>query len=253
MIEIEFLGTGTSTGVPQLGCDCEVCRSADPRDRRLRCSSVVRTGGVSLLIDCSPDFRAQMLRASDLHLDALLVTHSHYDHVGGMDDLRPYCRDRAFQVYAQPNVLANLRERIPYSFKEHPYPGVPLFELHALSDSKFVVKGVEIEPLPVMHYRLPILGYRIGNMAYITDANFISKGTLEKLRGVDTLIVNALRFSPHLSHFCLSETLAVVGKIAPRRAYLIHMSDGIGLHRETSKLLPANVELAYDGEIVQVP
>lgn len=253
MIEIEFLGTGTSTGVPQIGCKCDVCRSADARDRRLRCSSVIRTGGVSLLVDCGPDFREQMLRASDSRLDALLLTHGHYDHMGGMDDLRPYCRELPFPVYAQPEVLDGIRQRMPYSFLKNPYPGVPLFELHPLSESKFSVKGIEIEPLPVMHYRLPVFGYRIGGLAYITDANFIGDGTFDRLGNVDTLVINALRMTPHISHFSLQETLSAVKRIAPRRAYLIHMSDGIGLHGEVEKMLPAHVELAYDTEIVEIP
>ncbi len=253
MIEVELLGTGTSTGVPQLGCKCKVCTSADPRDNRLRCSAIVRTQGVALLIDCGPDFYQQMLRASDLHLDALLITHSHYDHVGGMDDLRPYCRRGAFPVYAQPNVLADIRSRIPYCFFDHLYPGVPTFDLHALTDEKFSVKGVEVEPLLVMHYKLPIFGYRIGNMAYITDAKTIPAETMQKIKGVDTLIINALRFEPHMSHMDLEETLAVVAEVKPRKAYLIHESDGIGLHAETSKLLPKGVELAFDTEIIHVP
>ncbi len=253
MIEVEFLGTGTSTGVPQLGCKCKVCTSADPRDNRLRCSAIVRTQGVALLIDCGPDFHQQMLRASDLHLDALLITHSHYDHVGGMDDLRPYCWRGAFPVYAQPNVLADIRSRIPYCFFDHLYPGVPTFDLHALTDEKFSVKGVEVEPLLVMHYKLPIFGYRIGNMAYITDAKTIPVETMQKIKGVDTLIINALRFEPHMSHMDLEETLAVVAAVKPRKAYLIHESDGIGLHAETSKLLPKGVELAFDTEIICVP
>ena len=253
MIEVEFLGTGTSTGVPQLGCNCEVCRSADPHDNRLRCSAIVRTKGVNILIDCGPDFRQQMLRAFDMHLDALLITHSHYDHVGGMDDLRPYCRGRNFPVYAQPNVLTDLKNRIPYCFAEHPYPGVPKFELRPLNGKPFVVNGVTVEPLKVMHYKLPIFGYRIGNMAYVTDAKTIPTDTLDRMRGLDTLIINALRMEPHMSHMNLQETLAVIREVRPRRAYLIHESDGIGLHAETSKLLPAGVELAYDTEVVRVP
>ena len=226
MIEVEFLGTGTSTGVPQLGCECEVCKSADPRDKRLRCSAIVRTQGVSLLIDCGPDFRQQMLRASDLHLDALLITHSHYDHV---------------------------KARIPYCFREHLYPGVPTFDMHPLAGEPFEVKGVRVEPLPVMHYKLPIFGYRIGNLAYITDAKTIPPSTMARLQGIDTLIINALRFEPHLSHMNLEETLAVVAQANPRRALLIHESDGIGLHEATSRLLPQGVELAYDKEIIRVP
>ena len=253
MIEVEFLGTGTSTGVPQLGCECEVCKSSDPRDKRLRCSAIVRTQGVSLLIDCGPDFRQQMLRASDLHLDALLITHSHYDHVGGMDDLRPYCRENPFPVYAQPNVVADIKARIPYCFREHLYPGVPTFDMHPLAGEPFEVKGVRVEPLPVMHYKLPIFGYRIGNLAYITDAKTIPPSTMVRLQGIDTLIINALRFEPHLSHMNLEETLAVVAQAKPRRALLIHESDGIGLHEATSRLLTQGVELAYDKEIIRVP
>lgn len=252
MIEVEILGTGTSTGVPQLGCRCEVCRSADPRDKRLRCSAIVRTEGVNLLIDCGPDFRQQMLRASDIRLDALLVTHSHYDHVGGMDDLRPYCRSGRFPVYAQANVLDDIRTRIPYCFMEHLYPGVPTFELHPVADERFTVKGIEIEPLPVMHGKLPILGYRIGRLAYVTDAKTIPPSTIERMRGLDTLIINALRFEPHATHMSLAETLDVIAELKPRRALLIHESDGIGLHASTSQLLPDSVELAYDTEIVTV-
>lgn len=252
MIEVEILGTGTSTGVPQLGCRCEVCRSADPRDKRLRCSAIVRTKGVNLLIDCGPDFRQQMLRASDIRLDALLVTHSHYDHVGGMDDLRPYCRSGRFPVYAQQNVLDDIRTRIPYCFMEHLYPGVPTFELHAVADERFTVKGIEIEPLPVMHGKLPILGYRIGRLAYVTDAKTIPASTIERMRGLDTLIINALRFEPHATHMSLAETLDVIAELKPRRALLIHESDGIGLHAATSQLLPDGVELAYDTEIVTI-
>lgn len=239
--------------MPQLGCECEVCKSADPRDKRLRCSAIVRTQGVSLLIDCGPDFRQQMLRASDLHLDALLITHSHYDHVGGMDDLRPYCREIPFPVYAQPNVIADIKARIPYCFREHLYPGVPTFDMHPLAGEPFEVKGVRVEPLPVMHYKLPIFGYRIGNLAYITDAKTIPPATMKRLQGIDTLIINALRFESHMSHMNLEETLAVVAQANPRRALLIHESDGIGLHEATSRLLPQGVELAYDKEIIRVP
>lgn len=253
MIEVEILGTGTSTGVPQLGCGCEVCRSADACDKRLRCSAVVRTEGVNLLIDCGPDFRQQMLRASNINLDALLITHSHYDHVGGMDDLRPYCLRGRFPVYAQTNVLDDIRTRIPYCFMEHLYPGVPTFDLHAVADETFTVKGIEVQPLPVMHGKLPILGYRIGSFAYVTDAKTIPQSTMERMRGLDTLVINALRFEPHPTHMSLAETLDVIAKLKPRRALLIHESHGIGLHAATSLQLPEGVELAYDTEVVTIP
>lgn len=252
-MEIEFLGTGTSTGIPQIKCQCEVCKSNNPRDKRLRCSAVVRTGGVSLLIDCGPDFREQILRASSQKLDALLVTHSHYDHVGGVDDLRAYCQPSRFDIYAQEDVLTDLRNRIPYCFKEHPYPGVPQFNLHAINLEPFTVGGVLIEPLRVMHYKLPILGYKIGNMAYITDAKEVPDETIDKIRGIDTLIINALRIEEHISHMSLSQSLATIARISPRRAFLIHLSHDMGLHDYVSQnLLPPGVEIAFDTQIITV-
>ena len=245
-MEIEFLGTGTSTGVPQIGCECDVCRSSDFRDKRLRTSAIVRVGGVNLLIDCGPDFRQQILRASDLSLDALLITHSHFDHIGGIEDLRPYCLVTPLDIYAQKQVTENIKHRIPYCFEYHTYPGIPKFELHPLDGSRFNVKGVEITPLPVMHYKLEVFGYRIENMAYITDTNFIPEATFERLRGVDVLVINALRIEPHISHFCLSQTLEAVRRIKPKKTFLIHMSHAIGFHEEVNKILPDNVELAYD-------
>lgn len=246
-IEIEFLGTGTSTGVPQLRCNCPVCQSTDERDKRLRTSAIVRYCGVNILIDCGPDFRTQMLRASDDQLDALLITHIHYDHVGGIDDLRSYCYERQFPVFARQDVINDLHTRLPYCFSEHPYPGVP--QLHitpVVDDQPFDVCGIEVFPIPVMHYRLPILGYRIGPLAYITDAKQMAEEQIEKLHGVPLLVINALRKKPHLSHMNLDESLAVIERIEPGQAYLIHMSDGIGFHEETSQQLPERVHLAYD-------
>ena len=250
---IEFLGTGTSTGVPQIGCNCEVCKSDDLKDRRLRTSALVSVDGINLLLDCGPDFREQILRSENKNIDALLVTHSHYDHVGGVDDLRPYCaksKGGAFPIYARLDVLNDLRNRLPYCFKEHPYPGVPKFALHEIKNEPFSIKGVTIIPLPVMHAKLLINGYRINNMAYITDAKTISEETLDKIKGVDTLIINSLRIKPHMSHMCLEETLDVINKVVPRVAYLIHMSHDMGLHKQVSERLPKNVHLAYDGMII---
>ncbi len=251
-LEIEFLGTGTSTGVPMLRCHCPVCMSADPRDKRLRSSAIVRYQGARLLIDCGPDFRTQMLRASDDNIDAVLLTHIHFDHVAGLDDLRTYCFERPFPIYARADVLRDLHQRIPYCFSSNPYPGVAQFEEHIIGDSPFLVEGVRVEPIPVMHYRLPIVGFRIGPLAYITDAKMIDNEVQDRLKGVPLLVINALRTSPeHLSHMCLPETLRVIERINPERALLIHMSDRIGLHADSHKLLPSNVELAYDGLIVK--
>lgn len=251
-LEIEFLGTGTSTGVPMLRCLCPVCMSADARDNRLRTSAIVRYQGVRLLIDCGPDFRTQMLRASDDNLDAVLLTHIHFDHVAGLDDLRTYCFERPFPLYARQDVLTLLHQRIPYCFSKNPYPGVASFEEHVIGDEPFLVEGVKVEPINVRHYKLPIVGFRIGPLAYITDAKTIADDVVDSLRGVPLLVINALRIEPHLTHMCLRETLNVIDRIKPGRALLIHMSDGIGFHADSPKLLPDHVELAYDGLIVKV-
>ncbi len=251
-LEIEFLGTGTSTGVPMLRCHCPVCMSSDERDKRLRTSAIVRYQGARILIDCGPDFRTQMLRASDDNLDAVLLTHIHYDHVAGLDDLRAYCFDRPFPLYARADVLRNLHARIPYCFATDPYPGVAQFEEHVIGDEPFLVEGVRVEPIPVMHYKLPIIGFKIGPLAYITDAKNIADDMIARLQGVPLLVINALRIEPHLSHMCLSETLDVVRRIKPGKTYLVHMSDRIGLHAESHKILPDGVELAWDGLIAKV-
>ena len=253
MLEIEFLGTGTSTGVPQIRCGCAVCQSTDPHDTRLRCSAIVRYKGQNLLLDCSPDFRQQMLAASNNDLDALLVTHIHYDHVGGIDDLRAYCIDGDFPIYARQDVIDDLHARLPYCFAARPYMGVPRLGVTPIVENvPFSIGGVEIMPLPVMHYRLPILGFKIGQLAYITDCKTIDDKVVEQLHHVPLLVINALRQKEHPAHMSLSETLAVIDKIQPGRAILIHMSHDMGLHDEVNKTLPAGVELAYDGLIVQV-
>lgn len=251
-MEVEFLGTGTSFGVPQIGCDCEVCCSVDPRDQRLRTSAIVRVQGKNILIDCGPDFRQQILRASDRKLDALLLTHIHYDHIGGVEDLRPYCLDRYFDIYAQKEVVDGIRDRLPYCFAEQRYPGVPYFQLHPLDYKSFKIGDVEITPLPVLHHKLEIFGYRIGKMAYITDCKYMPDSTLEQLEGIDTLFINALRFREHFSHLSVSEALDLIKKIKPRQSYLIHMGHGIGLHCKTDSELPENVNLAYDTQIIHI-
>ena len=252
-LEIEFLGTGTSTGVPMLRCQCPVCLSDDPRDNRLRTSAIVRYQGARLLIDCGPDFRTQMLRASDDNLDAVLLTHIHFDHVAGLDDLRAYCFEKPMPLYARADVLSDLHQRIPYCFAVNHYPGVAQFEEHVIDDKPFLVEGVKVEPIPVMHYKLPIVGFRIGPLAYITDAKTIDDKVVESLVGVPLLVINSLKVKGgHISHMCLDETMGIISRVKPGRALLIHMSDRMGLHADTSKLLPQGVELAYDGLIVKV-
>ena len=235
-----------------LRCHCPVCMSDDSRDKRLRTSAIVRYQGARILIDCGPDFRTQMLRASDDNIDAVLITHIHFDHVAGLDDLRVYCFERPIPLYARPDVLRNLHERIPYCFSDNPYPGVPRFEEHVIGDEPFLVAGVRVEPISVMHYKLPIVGFRIGPLAYITDAKTIDAEVLDSLKGVPLLVINSLRVGQeHLSHMCLDETLRAIDRIKPGKAYLIHMSDRMGLHADSSRFLPQGVELAYDGLIVK--
>ncbi len=252
MIQIEFLGTGTSTGVPQVNCSCEVCTSPDAHDKRLRSSVLMTVGETKILIDCGPDFRYQALRSHLARVDALLVTHSHYDHCGGLDDLRPYCIERPLPIYAEQPVIDDIKARIPYCFNEHPYPGVPRFEMQTIeSDIPFHVGQVEIIPLRVMHYKLPILGFRIDNVAYITDCLTLPDTTMQQLQDIDVLVINALRRTPHLSHQSLNEALALIERLSPRRAYLTHMSHQMGRHSDVSALLPPNVVMAYDTMIIE--
>ena len=247
-MKLTFLGTGTSTGVPQLRCNCPTCVSEDPRDKRLRASVMIETdNGRRLLIDCGPDFREQMLRVASPDLNALLLTHIHYDHVGGIDDLRPWCRHgHDFDIYCTADVERNLRERLPYCFAEHPYPGVPSFRMCRVEpDRTFTVAGVEITPLPVMHYKLPIVGYRIGRLAYITDAKTIPDSTFDLLKGVDTLVINALRPQEHLSHMNFEQAITAAKRVGARQTYFTHMSHDTPPHSKVQ--LPDGINLAYDG------
>ena len=247
MMKITFLGTGTSTGVPEIGCKCEVCTSKDPRDWRLRTSVMVETGNKRILLDCGPDFRWQMITNKIYHLDAVLISHEHYDHVGGLDDLRPFCRQGGIPVYAEDNVAEAIETRIPYVFRANKYPGVPNLELHRIDLNSFEAATIPIIPIRVMHGNLPILGYRIGNMAYVTDVKYLPEEEYDKLRGLDVLIITALRKEYHPTHETLDEALENIRRIRPKESYLIHMSHKIGLHAVVEKELPPHVHYAYDG------
>lgn len=255
MMRLRFLGTGTSTGVPQIGCTCPTCISTDTHDKRLRSSAILSVNGKNILIDCGPDFRQQIIDAGAPDLCAALLTHSHYDHVGGIDDLRPYCyRENGFPLYCKKDVAYDLRTRVPYCFKKHPYPGVPIFNIHEIEDNTpFDIDGIRIVPLPVIHLKLPIVGFRINNFAYITDAKVIPESTLGLIEGVDTLVLNSLRKEKHLSHMSLSESLDIVKNVSPRITYLTHLADKMGKHAEIEKELPENVRVAYDGLEIVIP
>ncbi len=247
-MKITVLGSGTSTGVPEVGCVCEVCTSKDPRDNRLRTSVLVETEGKRILLDCGPDFRTQVLHREFKRLDAILISHEHYDHVGGLDDLRPFCRFGEVPVYAEEYVAHNLEVRMPYCFAEHRYPGVPRIALKRIFPGKpFYVEGIRIIPIRVMHGSLPILGYRIGKMAYITDMLTMPEEGYKQLEGLDCLLMNALRIEPHRTHQNLEEALRQAKRIAARETYLIHMSHHIGLQAVTEQLLPEQVHFASDG------
>lgn len=253
-MKIKILGSGTSTGVPEIGCTCPVCTSADPRDNRLRASSLVHTDDATILIDCGPDFREQMLRTSTFEkLDGVLITHEHYDHVGGLDDLRPFCRFGEIPIYSDAYTADHLRIRMPYCFVDKKYPGVPRIYLQEVEAGKpFHINGTEIVPLQVMHGRLPILGYRIGGrLGYITDMLTMPDVSYEQLSGLDVLVVNALRPQSHPTHQSISEALATAERIGAKETYFIHMSHHAGLHAELTKQMPSYVHYAYDGlEIV---
>jgi phosphoribosyl 1,2-cyclic phosphate phosphodiesterase len=248
-MKITFFGTGTSQGVPVIGCKCAVCMSKDSRDKRLRTSILIETGGKKILVDAGPDFRQQLLRAKISNLDGILLTHEHKDHTGGLDDVRAlnYISGKPVEIYAEKRVLNSIRSEYQYAFAENPYPGVPEMNLNTIDDkTPFTVGGIEIMPLRAFHHRLPVLGFRIDGLVYITDANRIAPSEMKKISGCKILVVNALRKEAHLSHFTLSQALDVARESKARQTYLTHISHQMGLHGEVENELPENVKLAYD-------
>ncbi len=248
-MKITFLGTGTSQGVPVIACDCETCRSGDIHDKRLRTSILIEKDETTLVIDAGPDFRQQMLRENVKRLDAIILTHEHKDHIAGMDDVRAfnYKSQDAIDIYAEDRVQKAIKKEYSYVFAEYQYPGIPKMRLNQITDYGFSVKGIALIPLRVFHYRLPVYGFRIGNFAYITDANYVPEETKEKLFGVKYLVINALRKEKHISHFSLREAADFIREISPRKAFITHISHQMGLHEEVSETLPPGIMLAYDG------
>lgn len=253
-MKITFLGTGTSQGVPPIGCTSEVCLSENPKDKRLRASIHVEWRGLSLVIDCGPDFRYQMIRAGISNIDAILFTHEHRDHTAGLDDIRPYnyLQERHVPVYLHPRVYGAFQSQYDYIFQPVPYPGVPLIDWHLIDLEPFEIQGRVIRPVEVMHYKLPILGFIFDKFAYVTDANFISEQEKEKLKGMDVLVLNALRREEHISHFTLSQAVALAKELGVKQTYFTHMSHQIGLHDAVCEELPQGIDLAYDGLVVEI-
>lgn len=249
-LRVEFLGTGTSQGVPVIGCKCPVCRSVDPKDSRLRSSVLFISPLAHVVIDTGPDFRTQMLRASNNKLDAVVYTHSHKDHTGGMDDVRSFnhLQNKDMPLYAEQQVIEDIKMAFSYAFGERKYPGIPRVEHQLISeDQTFTIIDQVWTPIRVMHHKLPILGFRVGDVAYLTDANFIPENEYKKLENLDVLIINGLQILPHISHFTLEQALSEIQRIKPKRAFITHISHHLGKHRDVQKILPKNVYLAFDG------
>ncbi len=248
-MEITVLGTGTSQGVPVVACNCEVCMSLDMKDKRLRTSVLITQGQTSIAIDAGPDFRQQMLREHVRSLNAVVITHSHKDHIGGLDDVRAFnwVQKRAMDVFASRQVLSVVKKEFSYAFDEEKYPGVPQLNLHTINSRPFFINDLEVVPIRAWHYKMPVLGFRIGYFSYLTDANYIEPREFEKMRGSKVLMINALRKEKHISHYSLNEALALAAELNPQKTYFTHISHQMGLYAKVQNELPDDTFLAYDG------
>lgn len=248
-IEAVFLGTGTSQGVPVIGCDCEVCRSGDARDKRLRSSMLLKINGQNVVIDAGPDFRQQMLHQQVNRLRAILITHEHVDHIFGLDDIRSFnwIQKHPADIYAEQRVQEAIMRIFNYVFAKQKYPGIPKMELHLINEQPFYIDKIPVVPIRCYHHKLPVFGFRIGDLSYVTDTNYIPDEEIEKLRGTRIMVINALRKEKHISHYNLEEALEVIRDVNPEKAYLTHISHGFGKHTHIESMLPGNVFAAYDG------
>jgi phosphoribosyl 1,2-cyclic phosphate phosphodiesterase len=246
---ITFLGTGTSTGIPMVACSCEVCTSEDEKDTRLRSSIMVQSAKTTIVVDATPDFRYQMLRKKVKHIDAILITHPHKDHVAGIDDTRPlqFFSHSPTEVYGSLMSLEGIKKEIPYAFAEKRYPGVPVVNLHEITLEPFIIGDIPITPILVWHHRMPVYGYRFGSFTYITDANRIDDTEKKKIKGSKVIVLNALRNEAHISHFTLKEAIQIAQELKIPQAYFTHISHQLGKHEEVCSSLPAGIALAYDG------
>jgi phosphoribosyl 1,2-cyclic phosphate phosphodiesterase len=253
-MKVTFLGTGTSTGIPYIGCDCEVCTSTDSKDKRLRTSIHIEVAGKSLVIDTGPDFRQQMLRNNIRQLDAILFTHQHKDHTSGLDDIRAYnsLLQKDIPIYARFEVIEQLKREFQYIFLEAKYPGIPSVVVNYIDNQPFECECIPITPIEVMHYKLPVFGFRIADFTYITDANYIAPEELQKIKGSKVVVLNALHHQKHISHYSLAEALEVLAEIGAEKAYLLHFSHHMGKHEITSRTLPPHVYFAYDGLQIEI-
>ncbi len=253
-MKFTFLGTGTSQGIPVIACPCTVCQSSDDKDKRLRTAALIEIDGVTIVIDAGPDFRQQMLSSKVKRLDAILLTHEHRDHIAGLDDVRAYnwIQQKPMDIWAEPRVQDSIRSEFSYVFAEQKYPGIPEVQLNTIDGHPFEIKGIKVIPIRCYHHKLPIYGFRIGDLTYITDTNFIPEEEKEKIVGSKYLIINALRHQKHLSHFSLSEAIKCISLFRPRKGYITHISHQMGLYEDISKELPDNICLAYDGLTIEL-
>ncbi len=251
-MKITFLGTGTSQGVPVVACSCEVCKSTDTKDKRLRSSVLINYKDINIVIDAGPDFRQQMLTHKVKNLEAILLSHGHKDHIGGLDDVRAFnwVNKQPMKIYCEDRVFTDLKREFAYAFSENPYPGVPSFDINIINETPFYLSGIKITPIRGLHYKLPVLGFRIEDFAYLTDFNYISDEEIEKLKDTKVLVVNGLRKEKHISHFTIYEAIELISKVNPTKGYITHISHQLGL--ASSIILPENIFLAYDNLSISI-